>query len=141
MARNGLNECHACATSSFLQPHPALGKFTLTAALWVLSDRGLQRQYPTAFENIDKAPEERERGITISVSFRLMPRIASPYARRVFDATQPIADYVKAQSPGAAQMDAALSRILSLLHGSGPAWTPADPALLARQVSSSSSSS
>ena len=44
------------------------GKTTLTAAITkVLAERGTGTKY-TAFDNIDKAPEERERGITINVS-------------------------------------------------------------------------
>lgn len=47
--------------------HVDHGKTTLTAAITrVLADRGLARQIP--FEGIDRAPEERDRGITINIA-------------------------------------------------------------------------
>ena len=97
--------------------HVDHGKTTLTAAITkVLSEtEGCKADF-TAFENIDKAPEERERGITISVAHVDCPGHA---------------DYVKNMISGAAQMDGA---ILVIAATDGPMAQTREHILLARQV-------
>ena len=89
--------------------HVDHGKTTLTAAITkVLSER-VAGNAKVDFENIDKAPEERERGITISTSHVEYQTEKRHYAHVDCPGH---ADYVKNMITGAAQMDGA---ILSLL--------------------------
>ncbi len=95
--------------------HVDHGKTTLTAAITlVLSKKGLAES--VAFDQIDKAPEEKERGITIAIAHVDCPGHA---------------DYVKNMITGAAQMDGA---ILVLNASDGPMPQTREHILLARQV-------
>ena len=109
--------------------HVDHGKTTLTAAITkVLSEtEGCKADF-TAFENIDKAPEERERGITISVSHVEYETAARHYAHVDCPGH---ADYVKNMISGAAQMDGA---ILVVASTDGPMPQTREHILLARQV-------
>ena len=109
--------------------HVDHGKTTLTAAITkVLSEtEGCKADF-TAFENIDKAPEERERGITISVSHVEYETAARHYAHVDCPGH---ADYVKNMISGAAQMDGA---ILVIAASDGPMAQTKEHLLLARQV-------
>ena len=109
--------------------HVDHGKTTLTAAITkVLSEtEGCKADF-TAFENIDKAPEERERGITISVSHVEYETAARHYAHVDCPGH---ADYVKNMISGAAQMDGA---ILVVAASDGPMAQTREHLLLARQV-------
>ena len=109
--------------------HVDHGKTTLTAAITkVLSETpGCKADY-TAFENIDKAPEERERGITISVAHVEYETEARHYAHVDCPGH---ADYVKNMISGAAQMDGA---ILVIAATDGPTAQTREHILLARQV-------
>ncbi|MCA9391756.1 elongation factor Tu [candidate division WWE3 bacterium] len=107
--------------------HVDHGKTTLTAAITkVLSDMGTA-QY-TAFENIDNAPEERERGITINITHVEYETDARHYAH--IDAPGH-KDYIKNMITGAAQMDGA---ILVVSAADGPMPQTREHILLARQV-------
>ena len=104
------------------------GKTTLTAAITkVLSDR-VAGNTATAFENIDKAPEERERGITINVAHVEYETAARHYAHVDMPGH---ADYIKNMITGAAQMDGA---ILVVSAADGPMPQTREHILLARQV-------
>ena len=109
--------------------HVDHGKTTLTAAITkVLSEtEGCKADF-TAFENIDKAPEERERGITISVSHVEYETAARHYAHVDCPGH---ADYIKNMITGAAQMDGA---ILVVAATDGPMPQTREHILLARQV-------
>ena len=109
--------------------HVDHGKTTLTAAITkVLSEtEGCKADF-TAFENIDKAPEERERGITISVSHVEYETWERHYAHVDCPGH---ADYVKTMITGAAQMDGA---ILVIAATDGPMAQTREHILLARQV-------
>ena len=109
--------------------HVDHGKTTLTAAITkVLSEtEGCKAQY-TAFENIDKAPEERQRGITISVAHVEYETWERHYAHVDCPGH---ADYVKNMISGAAQMDGA---ILVIAATDGPMAQTREHILLARQV-------
>ncbi len=103
------------------------GKTTLTAAITkVLAERG-DSQY-TAFEDIDKAPEERERGITIAIAHVEYETDARHYAHVDMPGH---ADYVKNMITGAAQVDGA---ILVVSAADGPMPQTREHVLLARQV-------
>jgi len=105
------------------------GKTTLTAAITkVLSDRVASSQAATAFEDIDKAPEERERGITINVSHVEYETEARHYAHVDMPGH---ADYIKNMITGAAQVDGA---ILVVSAADGPMPQTREHVLLARQV-------
>ena len=82
----------------------------------------------TAFENIDKAPEERERGITISIAHIEYETDSRHYAHVDCPGH---ADYVKNMITGAAQMDGA---ILVIAATDGPMAQTREHILLARQV-------
>ena len=104
------------------------GKTTLTAAITkVLSDR-VDGNNATAFENIDKAPEERERGITINVSHVEYETDNRHYAHVDMPGH---ADYIKNMITGAAQVDGA---ILVVSAADGPMPQTREHVLLARQV-------
>ena len=109
--------------------HVDHGKTTLTAAITkVLSEtEGCKADF-TAFENIDKAPEERERGLTISVSHVEYETWERHYAHVDCPGH---ADYVKNMITGAAQMDGA---ILVIAATDGPMAQTREHILLARQV-------
>ena len=109
--------------------HVDHGKTTLTAAITkVLSEQeGCKADY-TAFENIDKAPEERQRGITISVAHVEYETWERHYAHVDCPGH---ADYVKNMISGAAQMDGA---ILVIAATDGPMAQTREHILLARQV-------
>ncbi|OGP32869.1 MAG: translation elongation factor Tu, partial [Deltaproteobacteria bacterium GWC2_56_8] len=107
--------------------HVDHGKTSLTAAITrVLSARGFADFL--AYENIDKAPEERERGLTISISHVEYQTDKRHYAH--IDCPGH-ADYVKNMITGAAQMDGA---ILVCSAADGPMPQTREHILLARQV-------
>lgn len=107
--------------------HVDHGKTTLTAALTcVLSKKGLASFVDYA--NIDKAPEERERGITIATSHVEYESEKRHYAHVDCPGH---ADYVKNMITGAAQMDGA---ILVVSAADGPMPQTREHILLARQV-------
>jgi len=107
--------------------HVDHGKTTLTAAITkVLSESGGAEFID--FANIDKAPEERERGITISTSHVEYETEARHYAHVDCPGH---ADYVKNMITGAAQMDGA---ILVVNAADGPMPQTREHILLARQV-------
>jgi elongation factor Tu len=104
------------------------GKTTLTAAITkTLADRVPGNSF-TEFENIDKAPEERERGITINVSHVEYETEARHYAHVDMPGH---ADYIKNMITGAAQVDGA---ILVVSAADGPMPQTREHVLLARQV-------
>ena len=104
------------------------GKTTLTAAITkTLFDRVPGNSF-TAFENIDKAPEERERGITINVSHVEYETENRHYAHVDMPGH---ADYIKNMITGAAQVDGA---ILVVSAADGPMPQTREHILLARQV-------
>ena len=106
------------------------GKTTLTAAI----SRVLHDKYPVenpdtqAFDQIDKAPEERQRGITISIAHIEYQTEARHYAHVDCPGH---ADYIKNMITGAAQMDGA---ILVVAATDGPMPQTKEHVLLARQV-------
>jgi len=103
------------------------GKTTLTAAISkTLSEKGLADFTP--FDQIDKAPEERERGITISIAHIEYQTEARHYAHVDCPGH---ADYIKNMITGAAQMDGA---ILVIAATDGPMAQTREHILLARQV-------
>ena len=108
--------------------HVDHGKTTLTAAITkTLHDR-LGTGQAVAFENIDKAPEERERGITISTSHVEYETSKRHYAHVDCPGH---ADYVKNMITGAAQMDGA---ILVVAATDGVMAQTREHILLSRQV-------
>ena len=107
--------------------HVDHGKTTTTAAISkVLAKRGLAEQVD--FDNIDKAPEERERGITINTAHIEYQTENRHYAHVDCPGH---ADYVKNMITGAAQMDGA---ILVIAATDGPMAQTREHILLARQV-------
>ncbi|BDZ56945.1 elongation factor Tu [Barrientosiimonas humi] len=109
--------------------HVDHGKTTLTAAITkVLADKFPQLNKAAAFADIDNAPEERQRGITINVSHQEYETDKRHYAH--VDAPGH-ADYVKNMITGAAQMDGA---ILVVAATDGPMPQTREHVLLARQV-------
>jgi elongation factor Tu len=106
------------------------GKTTLTAAI----SKVLHDKYPDlnpsteAFDQIDKAPEERQRGITISIAHIEYSTEARHYAHVDCPGH---ADYIKNMITGAAQMDGA---ILVVAATDGPMPQTKEHVLLARQV-------
>lgn len=109
--------------------HVDHGKTTLTAAITkVLAEKYPDLNSATAFENIDNAPEERERGITINVAHVEYQTEKRHYAH--VDAPGH-ADYIKNMITGAAQMDGA---ILVVAATDGPMAQTREHVLLARQV-------
>src|ERR1700730_13422717 len=104
------------------------GKTTLTAAITkVLSKHNPKVQF-RAFDSIDNAPEERERGITIAVSHVEYETQNRHYAHMDCPGH---ADYIKNMTTGAAQMDGA---ILVVAATDGPMPQTREHILLARQV-------
>ena len=105
------------------------GKTTLTAAITkVLHDKYPDLNPFTPFEDIDKAPEERDRGITISISHVEYQTESRHYAHVDCPGH---ADYIKNMITGAAQMDGA---ILVVAATDGPMPQTKEHVLLARQV-------
>jgi len=105
------------------------GKTTLTAAITkVLHDRYPDLNPYTPFDEIDKAPEEKARGITISISHVEYQTEARHYAHVDCPGH---ADYIKNMITGAAQMDGA---ILVVAATDGPMPQTREHVLLARQV-------
>ncbi|NNF62643.1 MAG: elongation factor Tu [Acidimicrobiia bacterium] len=104
------------------------GKTTLTAAITkVLAEDGGGTAF-TAFDQIDKAPEERERGITIAIAHVEYETSNRHYAHVDMPGH---ADYVKNMITGAAQVDGA---ILVVSAADGPMPQTREHVLLARQV-------
>src|SRR4051812_18602682 len=107
--------------------HVDHGKTSLTAAITkVLAETGGATY--TSYANIDKAPEERERGITISTAHVEYQTAARHYAHVDCPGH---ADYIKNMITGAAQMDGA---ILVVAATDGPMPQTREHVLLARQV-------
>ena len=103
------------------------GKTTLTAAITkILSEKGLAKY--ESYDNIDKAPEERERGITINTAHVEYETEKRHYAHVDCPGH---ADYIKNMITGAAQMDGA---ILVVAASDGPMPQTREHILLARQV-------
>ncbi len=107
--------------------HVDHGKTTLTAAITKILAESGGAEF-VSFENIDKAPEERERGITISTAHVEYETEARHYAHVDCPGH---ADYVKNMITGAAQMDGA---ILVVSAADGPMPQTREHILLARQV-------
>ena len=104
------------------------GKTTLTAAITkVLSEANPNTSF-TAFDQIDKAPEEKQRGITISIAHVEYETENRHYAHVDCPGH---ADYIKNMITGAAQMDGA---ILVVAATDGPMPQTREHVLLARQV-------
>src|SRR3990170_3909911 len=107
--------------------HVDHGKTTLTAAItYAMASRGLAQA--KGYYDIDNAPEERERGLTINISHVEYETPARHYAH--IDAPGH-ADYIKNMITGAAQMDGA---ILVVSAADGPMPQTREHVLLARQV-------
>ena len=107
--------------------HVDHGKTTLTAAITKVLSLGGGAEF-TDYANIDKAPEERERGITISTAHVENETATRHYAHVDCPGH---ADYVKNMITGAAQMDGA---ILVVSSADGPMPQTREHILLARQV-------
>jgi elongation factor Tu len=109
--------------------HVDHGKTTLTAAITkVLAERASDTNAFVAFDQIDRAPEERERGITINVSHVEYETAARHYAHVDMPGH---ADYVKNMITGAAQVDGA---ILVVAADDGAMPQTREHIILARQV-------
>jgi elongation factor Tu len=109
--------------------HVDHGKTTLTAAITkVLADRDPASNRYVAFDGIDKAPEEIERGITINIAHVEYETATRHYAHVDMPGH---ADYVKNMITGAAQVDAAIL-VVSAYDGSMPQTR--EHVLLARRV-------
>ncbi len=108
--------------------HVDHGKTTLTAAITSVLNQRNGTGEAVAFDNIDKAPEERERGITISTAH---VEYETPNRHYAHVDCPGHADYVKNMITGAAQMDGA---ILVVSAADGPMPQTREHILLARQV-------
>ncbi|EJW18299.1 elongation factor Tu [Paenibacillus alvei] len=108
--------------------HVDHGKTTLTAAITTVLSKKYGSGAAVAFDQIDKAPEERERGITISTSHVEYESANRHYAHVDCPGH---ADYVKNMITGAAQMDGA---ILVVSAADGPMPQTREHILLSRQV-------
>src|ERR1700733_9145512 len=104
------------------------GKTTLTAAITKVLSKNNPKVTFRAFDSIDNAPEERERGITIAVSHVEYETANRHYAHVDCPGH---ADYVKNMITGAAQMHGAF---LAVAATDCPLRQPKEPILLARQV-------
>ncbi|MGC8626657.1 MAG: elongation factor Tu [Acidimicrobiales bacterium] len=105
------------------------GKTTLTAAITkILAERDPQHNSYVAFEQIDKAPEEKQRGITINIAHVEYQTANRHYAHVDMPGH---ADYIKNMITGAAQVDGA---ILVVSAPDGPMPQTREHVLLARQV-------
>ena len=107
--------------------HVQHGKTTLTAAITMILSKQGQATY-VSYDEINKAPEEKERGITISVSHVEYETAPRHYAHVDCPGH---ADYVKNMITGTAQMDGA---ILVVSAADGPMPQTREHVLLARQV-------
>ena len=108
--------------------HVDHGKTTLTAAISACMSTLIAGVESVSFENIDKAPEEKARGITINTAHIKYESMQREYAHMDCPGH---ADYIKNMITGAAQMDAAIL----LVDGSqGPEPQTVEHILLARQV-------
>ena len=108
--------------------HVDHGKTTLTAAITKTLSERVAGNAAVDFENIDKAPEERERGITISTAH---VEYETPVRHYAHVDCPGHADYVKNMITGAAQMDGA---ILVVAATDGPMAQTREHILLSRQV-------
>ncbi len=108
--------------------HVDHGKTTLTAAITMVLNKRYGTGEAISYDNIDKAPEERERGITISTSHVEYETANRHYAHVDCPGH---ADYVKNMITGAAQMDGA---ILVVSAADGPMPQTREHILLSRQV-------
>ena len=108
--------------------HVDHGKTTLTAAITKVANEASGQGEVSKFDEIDKAPEERERGITISTSH---VEYVSPQRHYAHVDCPGHADYVKNMITGAAQMDGA---ILVVSAADGPMPQTREHILLSRQV-------
>ncbi|EXF26319.1 elongation factor Tu, partial [Finegoldia magna ALB8] len=108
--------------------HVDHGKTTLTAAITLVLNKRMGSGEFVDYANIDKAPEERERGITINTSHVEYETEKRHYAHVDCPGH---ADYVKNMITGAAQMDGA---ILVVSAADGPMPQTREHILLARQV-------
>ena len=108
--------------------HVDHGKTTLTAAITLVLNKRFGSGEFVDYANIDKAPEERERGITISTSHVEYETVKRHYAHVDCPGH---ADYAKNMITGAAQMDGA---ILVVSAADGPMPQTREHILLARQV-------
>ncbi len=107
--------------------HVDHGKTTLTSAItMVLAKQGLAKA--KAYADIDSAPEERERGVTVNLSHQEYETVKRHYAH--IDAPGH-ADYIKNMITGAAQMDGA---ILVVSAADGPMPQTREHVILAKQV-------
>src|SRR6202453_364992 len=104
------------------------GKTTLTAAITKVLSTRIPGTAFTPFDQIDKAPEERQRGITISIAHVEYETANRHYAHVDMPGH---ADYVKNMITGAAQVDGA---ILVVSAADGPMPQTREHVLLARQV-------
>ena len=104
------------------------GKTTLTAAITKVLHEANASVAFTSFDEIDKAPEERERGITIQIAHVEYETDARHYAHVDMPGH---ADYIKNMITGAAQIDGA---ILVVSAADGPMPQTREHVLLARQV-------
>ena len=108
--------------------HVDHGKTTLTAAITMVLNKRFGSGEAISYDNIDKAPEERERGITISTSHVEYETANRHYAHVDCPGH---ADYVKNMITGAAQMDGA---ILVVSAADGPMPQTREHILLSRNV-------
>ena len=109
--------------------HVDHGKTTTTAAITkVLADQYPEENQAFAFDMIDKAPEEKERGITINISH---VEYSTPKRHYAHVDAPGHADYIKNMITGAAQMDGA---ILVVAATDGPMAQTKEHILLAKQV-------
>jgi elongation factor Tu len=104
------------------------GKTTLTAAITKVLSEGSDSSHFTEFADIDKAPEERERGITINIAHVEYETDGRHYAHVDMPGH---ADYIKNMITGAAQVDGA---ILVVSAADGPMPQTREHVVLARQV-------
>jgi elongation factor Tu len=104
------------------------GKTTLTAAITKTLAERVPGNSATAFDQIDKAPEEKARGITISIAHVEYQTVKRHYAHVDMPGH---ADYIKNMITGAAQVDGA---ILVVSAADGPMPQTREHVLLARQV-------
>jgi len=108
--------------------HVDHGKTTLTAAITMVLSKLANKDYVMTYDEIDKAPEEKERGITINTAHVEYETEKRHYAHVDCPGH---ADYIKNMITGAAQMDGA---ILVVSAADGPMPQTREHVLLARQV-------
>ena len=108
--------------------HVDHGKTTLTAAITMVLSNAMEKEYVKSYEEIDAAPEEKERGITINTAHVEYETDNRHYAHVDCPGH---ADYIKNMITGAAQMDGA---ILVVSAADGPMPQTREHVLLARQV-------